>query len=116
MTKELKVVVGSPERCRPEDKEMTCEDCGKNCYFSDNWNFDVMDKVICLNCYLEKYQGKGGSKIRIHEETIKNFAKFKGIEEWESSVLIGQMMNKMGNKGEKFDVIKDKKLMKGKSK
>jgi hypothetical protein len=112
MTKESKVVVGSPKICRPTDKEMTCEDCGKNCYFSDNWNFDVMDKVICLNCYLEKYQNKKGIKIGVHEETIKNIAKIKGIEEWESNLLVRKIMDKSGEKKELI-ITKDKKLIKG---
>jgi hypothetical protein len=115
MTEESKVVVGSPNRCRPTDKEMTCEDCGKNCYFSDNWNFDVMNKVICFNCYLKNYQGKKGIKIGVHEETIKNVAKVQGIEEWESNLLIREIMDKSGEKKELI-ITNDKKLIKGEKK
>jgi hypothetical protein len=113
MSKESKVVVGSPNRCNVKDKEMTCEDCGKNCYFSDNWNFDVMDKVICFNCYLENYQHKKGIKTGVHEETIKNIAKIKGIEEWESNLLVREVMDKSGEKKELI-ITNDKKLMKEK--
>ena len=74
MPKLKDILVGSMEDPFGNSKEKNCEECGKKCFFNDNWNFEKY-KIICSDCFSEETKSGKKIKIKITPETLSKVNK-----------------------------------------
>jgi hypothetical protein len=91
------IIVGSLEDFTGQSVKKICEICGNECYFHDKWDFKKF-KIICIECAME-LKDEEEYEFQVNEQTVKNFAELKGIDEWEANILIREIMDR-GNLGE----------------
>lgn len=88
------IVVGSLVNNFSGSISKKCFDCGRTCWFNDNWDWSTV-KPVCTECYFKKYHKE---PLFVHTEAIKKYANLFDLEEWEANITIREAIKKSTDK------------------